>query len=235
MMPTTTVNKYSEELLLQVKMNQSTSTIRNALAKLSKAQLIDELNDDDHKKAFWINIYNAYYQILRQETDLIKPAIYRDKLINIMGKMISLDTIEHGLLRRNRFKYSFGFFGNLCTKPFIKKHMVDRIDYRIHFALNCGAQSCPPIAFYHPDRIALQLDMATQSFLEGETSYDDHGKVVTTSALLKWFYGDFGGRNGINAMYSKQLSKDISQYTIKYKDYSWEDQLHNFEEDDSKI
>ena len=46
MMPIS-INKYSEELLLQVKMNQSTSTIRNALAKLSKAQLIDELNDDD--------------------------------------------------------------------------------------------------------------------------------------------------------------------------------------------
>jgi hypothetical protein len=142
--------------------------------------------------------------------------------------MISLDTIEHGILRRNRFKYSLGFFGNLFTRPFVKNHMVDEIDYRIHFALNCGAESCPPIAFYNVDKLEMQLDMATQSFLEGETSYDDHDKVVLTTSLFKWYYGDFGGRNGINAIFSKQLGKDISSYGIKYTDYSWEDQLGNF-------
>ena len=222
------VNGYSEQLLLQVKMSQDTSALRSALSGLSQAQLSKELSDDDRKKAFWINIYNAYYQILRQETDLVKPAIYRDRLVDIAGKMISLDTIEHGILRRNRFKYSLGFFGNLFTRPFVKNHMVDEIDYRIHFALNCGAESCPPIAFYNVDKLEMQLDMATQSFLEGETSYDDHDKVVLTTSLFKWYYGDFGGRNGINAIFSKQLGKDISSYGIKYTDYSWEDQLGNF-------
>ena len=102
---TTSANKYSEQLLLQVKMKQSNDAIRTALSELSEAQLRQELSTDGRKKAFWINIYNAYYQILRQETDLIKPAIYRDKLVNIAGKMISLDAVEHGILRRNRFKY----------------------------------------------------------------------------------------------------------------------------------
>ncbi len=224
----TSANKYSEQLLLQVKMKQSSTAIRTALSELSEAQLRQELSTDERRKAFWINIYNAYYQILRQETDLVKPAIYRDKLINIAGKMISLDAVEHGILRRNRFKYSLGFFGNLYTKPFIKRHMVDEIDYRIHFALNCGAESCPPIAFYNADGIDAQLDMATQSFLEGETSYDDDRKVFSTTSLLKWYYGDFGGRSGINQIYAELLNKDISDYSIKYKDYSWEDDLANF-------
>ena len=225
---TTSANKYSEQLLLQVKMKQSNDAIRTALSELSEAQLRQELSTDGRKKAFWINIYNAYYQILRQETDLIKPAIYRDKLVNIAGKMISLDAVEHGILRRNRFKYSLGFFGNLYTKPFVKRHMVDEIDYRIHFALNCGAESCPPIAFYDAGRIDAQLDLSTQSFLEGETSYDDDRKVFITTSLFKWYYGDFGGRSGINQIYAKQLNRDISDYSIKYKDYSWEDDLDNF-------
>jgi len=224
----TSANKYSEQLLLQVKMKQSSTAIRTALSELSEAQLRQELSTDERRKAFWINIYNAYYQILRQETDLVKPAIYRDKLINIAGKMISLDAVEHGILRRNRFKYSLGFFGNLYTKPFIKRLMDDEIDYRIHFALNCGAESCPPIAFYNADGIDAQLDMATQSFLEGETSYDDDRKVFSTTSLLKWYYGDFGGRSGINQIYAELLNKDISDYSIKYKDYSWEDDLANF-------
>ena len=38
---------------------------------------------------------------------------------------------------------------------------VDVIDFRIHFALNCGAKSCPPIAFYSYDKINDQLDLAT--------------------------------------------------------------------------
>jgi len=219
----TSANKYSEQLLLQVKMKQSSTAIRTALSELSEAQLRQELSTDERRKAFWINIYNAYYQILRQETDLVKPSIYRDKLINIAGKMISLDAVEHGILRRNRFKYSLGFFGNLYTKPFIKRLMVDEIDYRIHFALNCGAESCPPIAFYNADGIDAQLDMATQSFLEGETSYDDDRKVFSTTSLLKWYYGDFGGRSGINQIYAELLNKDI-------KDYSWEDDLNNFED-----
>ena len=221
-------NKLSEDLLLQVKMKQDISSLRSMLKGLSRAQLVQELVDDSKKKSFWINIYNAYYQIIRAETELTKPGIYRKKVINIAGYMLSLDDVEHGILRKNRFKYSLGFFGNLFSDPFVKEHMVDEIDYRIHFALNCGAESCPPIAFYNGDKIDHQLDLATQSFLGGESSYDDHRKVFTTTALFKWYYGDFGGRKGINKIYADHLDKDISDYSIKYKDYSWEDQLDNF-------
>jgi hypothetical protein len=138
--------------------------------------------------------------------------------------------VEHGILRRYRYKFSLGYLPNLFASKFIKTNAVDKLDYRIHFALNCGAQSCPPIAFYKVDNLDMQLDVATQSHLEGESEFDDEHKSMSTTALFKWFYADFGGKQGIRNIYSEQLDKDISNYKIKYKTYSWEEDLANFSE-----
>ena len=227
-MKTNNLNQLSEQLLLNVKTEKSTTEFQSQIKNTPTKNLKIDLPNDDHKKAFWINIYNAYYQILRIEKKVDKPDIYKKKLFTIADKSMSLDDVEHGILRKNKYKYSLGFFGNIFSSSFIKKHMVEKLDYRIHFALNCGAKSCPPIAFYNSNNINAQLDLATQSFLEGETEYDDENKVVHTSALFKWFYADFGGTNGIKDIYKQQLHKDIADYKISYKEYSWEDDLGNF-------
>jgi hypothetical protein len=121
-----------------------------------------------------------------------------------------------------------GYLANPFTSKLIKDLAVDELDYRIHFALNCGAKSCPPIAFYKVKNINGQLDLATQSFLEGDTAFDEENKVVHTTALFQWFAGDFGGKKGIRKIYQQQLDKNISDYSIKYKEYSWEEDLGNF-------
>ena len=198
------------------------------MANVSLPELITTLADDDRKKAFWLNIYNAYYQILRTEKKMGKPDIYRKRSFTIAGELFSLDDVEHGILRKFRYKYSLGYLSNPFTSKLIKDLAVDKLDYRIHFALNCGAKSCPPIAFYKVKNINNQLDLATQSFLEGDTDFDEDNKVVHTTALFQWFAGDFGGKKGIREIYLKQLDKDISGYSIKYKKYSWEDDLGNF-------
>jgi len=225
------LNSISEQLLLSVKMKKDTSSFLNELEKVNPEYLANSLSNDNKKKAFWINIYNAYYQILRVEKNFNKPDIYKKKLFSIAGKEFSLDDVEHGILRKYRYKYSLGFFANVFTKKFIKENTVDKIDYRIHFALNCGAKSCPPIAFYDPENIDAQLDMATQAFLESESDFDAQKKTVHTTALFKWFFADFGGTNGIKEIFKKQLNKDISDYKINYKEYSWEDDLDNFVDD----
>jgi len=222
------MNKLSEDLLLNVKMEKDTSSFRKELESITPEKLQDDLKNDDQKKAFWINIYNAYYQIIRKEMNIGKPDIYKKQLFKIAGKPFSLDNVEHGILRRNKYKYSLGFFSNILTSNYIKENMVEKLDYRIHFALNCGAASCPPIAFYRSASINEELDLATQSFLEGETTFDEKKKEIETTALFKWFYADFGGTKGIKKIYADQLNKDISNYKIKYTEYSWEDDLGNF-------
>ena len=50
-------------------------------------------------------------------------------------------------------------------------------------------------------------------------------KEIHTTALLKWFLADFGGIKGIKNIFKTQLSKGISDYKVKYKEYSWEEDL----------
>jgi hypothetical protein len=223
-----TLNQISEKLLLAVKMKQSTDEWTIQLSSIHYPDLIEELKNDNKKKAFWINCYNAYYQILRNNTLVAKSEIYKGKKIEIAGGFYSLDDIEHGILRKYRYKFSLGYLPNIFAPRNIKNLAVDKIDYRIHFALNCGAASCPPIAFYSAKKINAQLDMSTLSFLEGETDIKEEEKEIHITKLFQWFRGDFGGTKGIRRILSKTLKIDTKAYKLVYKPYSWEDDLGNF-------
>ncbi len=225
------VNKISEQLLLAVKTNQSHDDFLSQLEKYSLDQLEKELNNDEAKKAFWINIYNAFFQIFRKFNQIDKPEIYKEKLINIASEKFSLDDVEHGILRKYRYKYSLGFLPNIFTKKLIKRLAVDDIDYRIHFALNCGAKSCPPIAFYSLEKIEAQLQMATLSFLEGETDILEEKKEIHVTQLFKWFLADFGGKSGIREILNEHLRIESKGYELIFKPYSWEEDLENYSDD----
>ncbi len=169
-------------------------------------------------------------RVLPNPTKGKKPEIYKEKSITIAGNKFSLDDIEHGILRRFRYKYSLGFFSNPFSPSLIKKIAVEIIDYRIHFALNCGAKSCPPIAFYSVQGLEQQLELATLSFLEGDTEIMESEKEVHITTLMKWFLKDFGGRKGIRKMLKQYLEKDFAEYKLVFKSYSWEEDLDNYDE-----
>ena len=222
------LNNLSEVFLLKVKTGEDTSEICQTLENLSSSKISQFLKKDEDKKAFWTNIYNAYYQILRIHKKQTKPRIYSARLFVIGREKMSLDDIEHGILRRFRYKYSLGFFANPFASKFIRLHAVEQIDYRIHFALNCGAKSCPPISFYNPEQLEQQLDLATKSFLEQESDIDHSSRKIATTTLFKWFYWDFGGRKGIDKIFESILGINISGYKMFFKSFSWEENLHNF-------
>lgn len=112
----------------------------------------------------------------------------------------------------------------------IKQLAVSKIDYRIHFALYCGAKSCPPIAFYTYENINKQLDIATKSFLHSETEFDDAKKQVRVTKIMKWFIAGFGGKKGIRKIIKEKLQKDVEGYSVKFKMYDWAAELAKFEE-----
>ncbi len=230
-MTSTNSNKISEQLLLAVKMQQSPNKLIAELEQLNLQQLQADLKTDALKKAFWINCYNAYFQILRKTWKVNKSEIYTKKIIVIAGEKFSLDDIEHGILRRYRYKFSLGYLPNPFAPNLIKQLAVSQIDYRIHFALNCGAESCPPIAFYSSDKIEQQLELATLSFLETETAVLNDKKEIHISTLFKWFLGDFGGRKGTRKILAEKLEIETNGYALIYKPYSWEEALDNYSED----
>jgi len=228
-MPDTSLIKLSENLLYNVKTEEPTAEIENKLATIDKGRLLDGLNNDNAIKTFWVNMYNAWYQILAVRRKKRNPEIFTGKFIPIAGKQFSLDDIEHGILRKYRWKYSKGYLPKFFPGKLIKQLAVSTIDYRIHFALNCGAKSCPPIAFYSYENIDKQLNIAKRAFLISETEIDDMKKELRVSKIMDWFIGDFGGKKGIRNIINEIFQKDVTEYTIKFKPYNWDEALHNFQ------
>lgn len=218
----------SGKLLLKVKLNEDTLVEEQKLRSISLTELQHQLNTDDGKKTFWINIYNAYFQILSNREKLDRKSIFKERVIVIAQTKFSLDEIEHGILRKYRWKSSFGYLPNPFVSSLIKSLSVQKIDYRIHFALNCGAKSCPPIAFYTFEKIDTQLNDAMYSFIIAETVIDKNTKTITTSKLLHWYRGDFGGTSGIKKVLEPVLELQLDDYTLAFSVYSWETHLENY-------
>lgn len=208
-----------------------TSLIQN-LSALPFEQLKAALSSDKQKKAFWINLYNGYTQAaLKQNAGRYKNrnAFFKQKNIDVSGYTLSLDDIEHGILRHSKIKWSLGHLNKLFPSKREKQLRVDRLDYRIHFALNCGAKSCPPIAFYNDESIDAQLDLATTTYLKSETELDSTTNTIHLPKLMSWFRADFGGKKGMREILRKYgiISKD-ARPKIKFKDYDWTLTLNNY-------
>ncbi len=196
----------------------------HALAALPSHALAHGLQHDAARKAFWINLYNAGFLFLRHHRGLTRPAIFRRRLLLVAGQAFCLDEIEHGILRRHRLKWSLGWLRHPLPPRHTRSLEVRRLDPRIHFALNCGGRSCPPIACYDADAIDAQLELAMHSFLERETEVLHHKRVIRTSRLLSWYRGDFGGSRKIKQLLAQVLAMpQIGTYRLEWKPYDWTD------------
>ncbi len=224
----TSLLNLSEQLLYAVKMDVSPDSIIQELTVYSIDDLAEQLSNDDVRKAFWINLYNAWYQILAIHEKMTNPKIFNEKAIIFSDHAFSLDDVEHGILRKYRWKYSLGYLPQFLPGRTLKKLAVSSIDYRIHFALNCGAKSCPPIAFYTNEKIEQQLELATRSFLASETDVDTNRKEVGVTRIMLWFKADFGGNSGIRTILKKYVDQNLEGFKIRFKEYDWSKELKNF-------
>lgn len=226
----------AETLLLAVRRAEPTAELCQQLADLNPAELADALATDAARKAFWINLYNAFSQLLltgyRAEFERSRPRFFGTPRIEVAGYCVSLNAIEHGVLRRSKIWWSLGYLPKPVASAFERRFRVGRLDARIHFALNCGATSCPPIAAYDPEKLDAQLDLATASFLETETRYDAATGTAHVSRLLLWYLGDFGGQAGIRKLLTEQgLVPPGSRPRIRFNAYDWSLALHAFRPD----
>lgn len=172
--------------------------LERRLAALTASDLRRALDGDASRLAFWIDVYNGAV-LRRDEPDFRRPTerllAFRRPAVSVAGQSLSLDAIEHGILRRSRWKLGFGYLGNPLPSRFERAHRVRHVDPRIHFALNCGVTSCPPIAAYRAGLIDEQLDLATRSYLATEVK--PRGDGIEVPVLLLWYAGDFGGAPGM--------------------------------------
>jgi Protein of unknown function, DUF547 len=192
------------------------------------------LSEQD-RKAFFINIYNSlviHALIAMGEPQWLGGRLqrYATASYTIGGQTYSLNDIENGILRGNRLGAA-PFSSLPFTPDDPRTKLMLPVDPRIHFALNCGAASCPPIRFYEGAKLDQQLDLAARAFLN-RTPLNDSG-VLQFSQILKWYAGDFGTNDKTvlkwasqyvttpekQAAAAKQLATE--PVVLEYADYNW--------------
>lgn len=215
----------SREFLAAVKREQDDDTVRSALAALDEGELAALGDDDAAATAFWVNCYNAVAQILLRE----EPSLYEDRRrffsaerLTVAGTDLSLDDVEHGILRASKWKYGLGYLPRPFPSEFERNHRLAEVDPRIHFALNCGAASCPPILAYTATDVDDQLDTATRSFLEQSSTYNRERSEVTVTRLFLYYRGDFDGRRGIYRFLERYgVIDEGDRPKVRYDEYIW--------------
>lgn len=227
-------NKVSEEFLANTKEGESTAEIKTLLYSTTLDDLNDFLDTDEKKLAFWINIYNAYIQeILSQNPEKYqdRSTFFKTEQIPIAGRMLSFEKIEHGIIRKSQWPLGLGLIRKWFPDKFERKLRVDERDYRIHFALNCGAKDCPPVTIYTAANVDKQLEKNTTQYLQKNSSYNAETRTVKVTSLFNWFRGDFGCKKGIKEILKREdIIPTTKKIELQYLDYDWTLSLDNWTE-----
>ncbi len=213
--------------LLEAIRNENALEVKKNLTQIgdiSLDELVSSLNTKQKKLAFWINMYNALVQvelIANPEMFEDKKAFYKDQRHKIAGINMSYDNIEHGILRNSRVKLSLGYVKRIFVKKWERQLRNKDIDGRIHFALNCGAKDCPPVAIFDDVNIDSQLDKVNKIYLTNNTTVERN--KVTTSPLFSWFRADFGGLKSVDKFLTRYdvIPNDETDYQVEFKSYDW--------------
>lgn len=165
--------------------------------------------------AFYINAYNAWtiklilsrYPDIRSIKDLggLFSSPWKKEIARIDGRVLTLDQIEHDILRK-QFK-----------------------DPRIHFAVNCASKGCPPLLGepFVGERLDRQLDRAATGFINNPRYNRLEGDTLMVSKIFDWFAEDFNDDViGFFLLYAEptlrqQLKANRSRIGIEYLDYDW--------------
>jgi hypothetical protein len=167
--------------------------------RMMQAVSVSALNHDE-QKAYWINLYNAstvdvildHYPIKTLRDIDISPGFFSNgpwdaKLLTIEGQQVSLNDIEHRILR-----------------PIWR-------DNRVHYAVNCASLGCPnlqpqPFTSHNLDML---LEKAARDYINHPRGLSFPSGKLRISSIYVWFKEDFGGsEEGIILHLEKYLTPE---------------------------
>jgi hypothetical protein len=172
----------------------------------------------DEQAAYWINLYNAlivklvldHYPVrsirdIKGSPGLFTFGPWRRKLITVEGEALSLDDIEHRILR-----------------PIWK-------DSRIHYALNCASLGCPNLQAeaYTADNTEALLERGAREFINHPRGVAIQKGRLQVSSIYVWFQEDFGGdAEGLMEHWQQYANPRLADALEKYSgglahDYDW--------------
>lgn len=224
-------SKISQDLLQNIMDGKSYEKEVKILENSTLSALVNQLKTDKQKIAFWVNIYNSFIQISLTENPKEyedRGAYFKKERVKIAGEVLSFDQIEHDILRRSRVKLSWGYLRKYFRPKYERKLRVKNIDWRIHFALNCGAKSCPPVAKFTPQSLDSEFDFMTTEYLKEQTTYNKETRTATSVSLFSWFRADFGGLCGARQILVDYKITPEKPKNLDFKTYDWTMSLGNF-------
>ncbi|MFD2099752.1 DUF547 domain-containing protein [Flagellimonas iocasae] len=154
--------------------------------------------------AYFINLYNAATVKLivdHYPVQSIKdiPNRWGKKWIQVGNNILSLDRIEHDILRK-------------MDEP------------RIHFAINCASYSCPKLwnQAFIPEKMEQQLDQVAHDFVNDPTKNRFENNEAKLSEIFKWYKRDFTKGTSLLEYINQFLKNPIdADADIDYLDYDW--------------
>lgn len=168
--------------------------------------------DSASAKSYWINYYNTAtlrivlsrypFKSMRDipTASLGYETIWEVPLHKINGRKYSLNQIERELLM-DRFQ-----------------------DPRIHFALVCAAQSCPPLRreLYEPGKLDEQLNDQARIFLSNQKWNQITGTTSTLSPIFKWYRTDFQMTGQpLHIVLASYIGRPVKPGVFEYSEYDW--------------
>jgi hypothetical protein len=172
----------------------------------------------DEQRAFWINLYNAltidvvldHYPVktikdISLGGGFFSSGPWKKALVKVEGKALSLDNVEHDILRK-----------------------VWR-DPRVHYAVNCASMSCPNLmakAFTAANLDAL-LTQGARDYINHPRGANVRGGKLQLSRIYSWYRSDFGANDAevirhIATYAEPKLKKQLADIdTIDGYDYDW--------------
>lgn len=149
------------------------------------------------KQAFGINLYNlmikfAFIKVGAGNSDLNRLTFFNSVAFRVGPHIYNFQDWENGFLRQNR-KAPYALSFQFAKDDPRQSLMVKTVEPRMHFALNCGAQSCPPVNHYTSGNLDYELKLAAASFCESDAnvSFDSEKMELRISKIFAWYKQDF--------------------------------------------
>ncbi len=169
----------------------------------------------DEQFAYWVNLYNAktfelvsravqergITSIRQIRSNYIWPGPWSKSTLLVNGKKMSLNDLEHGVLR-----------------PIWQ-------DYRIHYAVNCASIGCPNLqkTAYTANNTEALLQKAELQFLTHPRALSYENGVLTASKIFSWYQSDFAPNKDELLNYFRRFI-DLGEPSQKVKivySYDW--------------
>ena len=217
------------------------AAIKKNPAELDKyLSQIGSISDKDYKSwpkpermAYLINAYNAF--TLKMISDFYPVDSIRSIGARVGGGIFSRKSKQWNIseYEKDGKKVTFKAMGRTITLDEIEhKNLRPNFqDYRVHFALVCGALSCPPLRSeaFTGAKLDQQLDAQGRAFFADpfRNQYDAKSNSLKISKIFDWFHGDFE-RTGssVQKVAKKYLPESqgnsLSDETkISFLEYDW--------------